>query len=175
MVYSCSRLFAAIGNRRGLRVAALIAGTGLVGIAAAFVTGRVSGNREAAVNHLSSARPLDSRTDPVAVGLGRPSAPRFGAERIKVETEIITLRPEGFEPASITRPQGTFILLLDNRSGLAEIQVNLDVERGSRMRQVSLARENSDWSDGLDLPPGSYLLTEAAHPEWSCKLTITPK
>lgn len=175
MIYNCSRFFAAIGNRRGLRIAALIAGTGLAGIAAAFVTGHVSGNREAAVNLLSSARPVDSRIGPIGMGVGSRSVPRTAAERVKVETEIITLRPEGFEPSSITRPQGTFFLLLDNRTGLAGIQINLDGEAGSPMRQVNIPRENSDWSDGLDLPPGVYLVTEAAHPEWSCKITITPK
>lgn len=175
MIYSRTRLFDVIANWRGLRVAELIAGTGLACIAAVFVTGHVSGNREAAVNHLSSARSVAPRIEPVPLGFAARSAPRTAADRVKVETEIITLRAEGFEPASITRPQGTFFLLLDNRSGLTEIQINVDREAGSRIRQVSIPRENSDWSDGLDLPPGVYQLTEAAHPEWGCKITITPK
>lgn len=175
MIHSCSRLFAAMGNRKGLRVAALIAGTGLIALAAVFATGRVSGNREAMVNHPSSVLPVGPRSEPMTPGLASRSAPQSAADRVKVETEIITLLPEGFEPSSITRPQGTFILLLDNRSGLTAVQINLDGDGGGRLRQKSIPREDPDWSDVLDLPPGDYLLTEADHPEWSCKINIMPK
>jgi hypothetical protein len=103
-----------------------------------------------------------------------PAVQSAGRPR-KIETEIITLRSEGFEPPSITRPQGLFILLLDNRSGLSEVQLDLDRQAGNRITQVNVPREKLDWSEGFDLPPGRYLLTEAIHPEWSCTITITPK
>jgi hypothetical protein len=31
-----------------------------------------------------------------------------------------------------------------------------------------------DQSNLLDLAPGSYLLIEDNHPQWQCKITITP-
>lgn len=174
MIYRWSRLVAVIRNRRGLRVGTLVAAIALAGIAAAFVTGRVYGNREPSHNSLLSATRLArSAVEPAPIS-NRPAA-RSAGDKLRVETEVITLRPEGFEPASITRPQGTFILLLDNRTGLTAIQINLDGEAGGRLRQESIPRENADWSDVLDLAPGVYLLTEGAHPEWSCKLSITPK
>jgi hypothetical protein len=27
----------------------------------------------------------------------------------------------------------------------------------------------------LDLPPGEYVLAAAGHPEWACRITLTPR
>jgi len=35
------------------------------------------------------------------------------------EAELITITPHGFEPREIMRPQGRFLLMIDNRSGVA--------------------------------------------------------
>jgi hypothetical protein len=91
----------------------------------------------------------------------------------KVEGEIIALTSHGFEPTEISRPHKHFILVIDNRSGLAEIQLSLEREYGNRVRDVSIAREQRNWSDDLDLPPGRYVLKEASHPSWVCLITVT--
>ena len=92
----------------------------------------------------------------------------------RVEGEIIAISPHGFEPAEITRPHKHFVLVIDNRSGLPEVNLRIDRERGNRLREARVPRENRHWSDDLDLEPGRYVLSEATHPQWICHITITP-
>jgi hypothetical protein len=92
---------------------------------------------------------------------------------LALEAEIITITPRGFEPAEITRPKGAFILLVDNRSELDEITFRLDHEAGHRQHEVRVTREQWDWDGMVNLHPGIYMLTEASHPDWLCRITIT--
>jgi hypothetical protein len=92
-----------------------------------------------------------------------------------MQAEIITIRPYGFEPQKIERPPGRFILNVDNRSGLSAVALRLDHNGAGRLRAVQVPREKLDWIDSIDLLPGSYLLTEADHPDWVCHITIIPK
>jgi hypothetical protein len=90
-----------------------------------------------------------------------------------LQAEIITITPRGFEPAEITRPAGRFILMLDNHAELAEVTFRLDQEGGARLYEVPMPQERAEWSEVLDLQPGAYLLTEAAHADWLARITIT--
>jgi len=71
----------------------------------------------------------------VPVLTGAPfSAPMSGQQTSqRIEAELITLTPDGFEPAEIKRSQGRFLLALDNRSGVREITLRLDREAGNRL------------------------------------------
>lgn len=90
----------------------------------------------------------------------------------RVEAELITLRPTGFDPAEITRPRGRFLLAVDNRSGLDELVLRIDRQDKGRIHERRMARGKLSWRQVVDLQPGSYLLTEANHPEWVCRITI---
>lgn len=92
-----------------------------------------------------------------------------------LETERVTIRPTGFEPAQITRPRGEFILAADNLSGLREVSLLLERESGERVRDRRITMEQFKWRARLDLHPGRYVIREAGHPDWTCALTITPK
>lgn len=91
----------------------------------------------------------------------------------QIEAEIVTIKPHGFEPAEITRPQGRFLLMVDNRSGLEAVSLRLTREGGPRVREMRVPREEPDWSEVVDLEPGRYLLTEANHSRWVCVITIS--
>lgn len=93
-------------------------------------------------------------------------------QRERVESELITILPNGFQPAEITRPPGRFLIAIENRSGISAVDFQLDAEPGNRIFQVSRTWERSDWSEVVNLPPGRYVLTEASHPEWQCVITI---
>lgn len=97
------------------------------------------------------------------------------SNRERVETELVTIRPTGFEPAEISRVQGRFLLAVDNRAGLEEVTLRLDRVAGNRLRDVKVPRRKLDWREFVDLTPGRYVLSEAAHPEWNCTITITSK
>lgn len=93
----------------------------------------------------------------------------------KLEAELVTLTETGFAPSEIVRPMGTFLLVVDNRSGMQEVEFRLDRFAGGRVHQVRIPRHQVDWMERFTLPPGTYLLSEANRPEWNCRLTVTAR
>ena len=91
-----------------------------------------------------------------------------------IESELITTTARGFEPAEITRPQGRFILMIDNRTA-TEMNFRLLRDNGQPLHAVRSTREEPDWNELLDLRPGRYVLTELNHPEWTCSIVITAR
>lgn len=65
----------------------------------------------------------------------------------KIEVELVTLQPHGFEPAELTRPQGRFVLGVDNRSGLEDIQLRLEREDGSRVPVLTARKRRLSAND----------------------------
>jgi hypothetical protein len=92
--------------------------------------------------------------------------------RARVEAELVTLTPTGFEPREIARPPGPFLLSVDNYSGQDSVTLHLTVESRGRLREVAVPGRQRDWSEVLTLPPGRYTLAEANHPGWVCHITI---
>jgi hypothetical protein len=112
--------------------------------------------------------PASANSQEIAAAQGQPAPAR-------IEAVLITAHPHGFEPNAITRPKGRFLLAVDNRTGLNNpIILRVDRVTGNRLHEASVPREKSRWRNFFDLPPGQYKLTEAAHPEWVCDITITP-
>ena len=93
----------------------------------------------------------------------------------RVETELITLQPSGFEPNEIRRPQGAFILGVDNRAGDESIELQFMRADGQRLNTLQTRKRKVSWREVVDLPPGQYLLSVANHPEWTCSVTIQPR
>jgi hypothetical protein len=91
------------------------------------------------------------------------------------ESELITITPHGFEPQEITRPQGRVLLMVDNQTDLAVSSLQFTREAGPRINEMQVSREQPNWSEAVDLPPGRYVLIEAEHPEWQCRITITAR
>src|SRR5438067_1967408 len=67
-------------------------------------------------------------------------------QKQRIEAELISIRPSGFEPTQITRPKGPFLLAIENRSGLKEIEFQLGVQGGTHLFQVKRSWERSDWN-----------------------------
>ena len=91
-----------------------------------------------------------------------------------LESELVTVSDRGFEPTAITRPQGEFILMIENPNG-QQLNFSLSRESGARLHQIRASREEPNWNEVQDLPPGRYVLTEQSHPEWMCLITITAR
>ena len=102
------------------------------------------------------------------------AASRADSATGRLEVESIILTRFGFEPDNITRSQAEFMLSVENRSPADDIELHLDNVAGSRLHQQQVAKERPDWRNFLILPPGDYVLTEAKHPDWQCKIKITP-
>lgn len=116
--------------------------------------------------------PLPSAGSPVAAA---PPARQDGAGQDESEAEVIVLLPGGFEPTEVTRPHGRFLLVVNNRTGLEQVELRLERESGGgRLHEVRLSEGRLRSKQYEDLTPGTYLLTEADHPDWLCRITITP-
>ena len=90
------------------------------------------------------------------------------------EIELVTLRPAGFEPAEITRPNGPFVLFIDDRSGRDHSSLLLRRSSGGQLRAIGLERRKSEWNEVVDLTPGTYILQDANNSELRCQITILP-
>ena len=96
-------------------------------------------------------------------------------KQVRLETELITLQPSGFEPTEIRRPQGAFILGVDNRAGVESIELQFMRVDGQRLNALQTPKRKVAWREVVDLPPGEYVLTVAHQPEWTCNVTILPR
>ena len=102
--------------------------------------------------------------------LGRASSNDFQPSEI----ELITLRPAGFEPAQVTRPKGSFVLFIDDRSGRENSSLIFQPVNGGQRRAIGLERKRSEWNDVVDLTPGTYVLQDVNNSELRCQITILP-
>lgn len=174
MAYRSSRVFAVmvpklrVPSLKWLRATTLIVASAILCCGAALLAAKVHGNREAPNSQVAVAvsGSVYAQPQPSAV----PALP--GGD--KLEGVLITIRPSGFDPRSISRTAERFTLMVDNRSGLDAVTLRLDREGGSRLHDVFVPRQQLDWVQGVDLSPGEYLLSEASHPDWICRITIRP-
>lgn len=113
---------------------------------------------------------LRTRPDLVAEAKAAVTAPATN----DLEAELITITADGFEPAEITRPAGRFVLTFDNQSGLRPFELRLERTDMPRLTELRLSRKTGA-TKILNLPAGEYQVTEAGHPAWSLKLTLTKR
>ena len=122
-----------------------------------------------------TAKKTASEATPSVAKPVQPSRSTTATPQEALQAEIITIRETGFDPQQLTRPHGRFILMVENRSGLGDVELQLNRQTGNSLHAVHVSKEQLDWHDEIDLGPGNYVLTEANHPEWSCQITITPQ
>ena len=128
----------------------------------AFASGRLSGPKFT---------PAEKRpeNEPVIAGADNQK------NRIRLlESEVVAVTDRGLEPTAITRPQGEFILMIENPNRQV-LNLSLSRESGPRLQQIRASREEPNWNEVKDLPPGRYVLTEQSHPDWVCLITITAR
>jgi hypothetical protein len=94
------------------------------------------------------------------------------------ESELITVRRFGFDPAAIKRPAGDVTFIIDNRSHLQDLSLTLSRVQGNKpsdkVKDVGFRKGQVKWLERFNLPPGDYVLTEASQPDWKCSITLTP-
>ena len=105
---------------------------------------------------------------------------RTSGAAVAVPTErrrkVISLKltRQGFAPVSLAAPKGEYFLTVHTGTGLDDLDLRLDRESGQRMKSGRLSRETLRWNEYVELHPGNYVLAEASHPAWSCRITISP-
>lgn len=104
-----------------------------------------------------------------------PIAVQSKSPATRIQSHVITLRPGGFDPPEVIWQKGQFFLMINNRSNVNEITLLLERQSGGRVKEIK-SRMRKERSAGVfDLPPGDYLLTEANHPQWICRIKISPQ
>ena len=93
----------------------------------------------------------------------------------RIEVEILKIEPSGFQPAEINRPAGPFVLIMRNRSGAQGLLLRLRRRGGEGVREIQLSRRRTIWHQQLDLPVGTYVLSEVNHPQWVLNINISPR
>lgn len=132
---------------------------GLLFLSAALILARIKPEQQ---NHAS----------PAQAGTVSPAR---GERAEQLEAELVTVMPTGFEPDEITRPRGRFILAIDNRSGLDEVQLYLERETGALLNSAPTRKGKLKWRDVMDQPPGVYILRAVNDESWRCRITITSR
>jgi hypothetical protein len=116
-----------------------------------------------------------------AVGLwrltpaGEPAAAaaaQTGPDQSPVEVIRVTLRPTGFDPATMTAPKGRALIAVDDLSGLDGVTLRLDRAAGGRLREVKAERGGAKLREVLDLHPGEYVLSLEERPDWACRINV---
>lgn len=94
---------------------------------------------------------------------------------VKPPARVLVLSSSGFEPAKVSWPKGRFYLAVENRTDVSDITLLLDREVGGRLKEVKFKMRKQRSVGMFDLPPGNYVLTEANHSGWVCRITVTPQ
>jgi hypothetical protein len=70
--------------------------------------------------------------------------------------------------------KGKFFLMIDNRSNVNEIFLLLERKAGGRVKEIKSRMRRERSAGVIELPPGDYLLREADHPQWVCRISVSP-
>ncbi len=89
-----------------------------------------------------------------------------------IRVVLLALRSEGFEPQEIQLAAGEYLFVVRNRTGLDEVNVRLLREANQQLATAKVRARQRDWKQRLQLTPGTYVLTESGHPEWSCRIVV---
>jgi hypothetical protein len=142
--------------------------------AVAFVRiGKSNGSNEAVVQTAETRLAIKGSLEPFP--LTADLKQQADTQRDKVRVEQLTLWPTGFKPAEIRRAAGPIALITVNNTRLQEISLRLNDESGNRLRAVRIAPGKREWREYVDLRPGIYVISEASHPDWSCRLIISAR
>jgi len=95
--------------------------------------------------------------------------------RPMAEALPISLRAGGFDPKEVVRPAGDYYLSINNLSGAPDLDLRIERENGEHVRDSKTSRAKPYWREHIHLTPGTYLLKEAGHTDWVCRITVTAR
>lgn len=96
----------------------------------------------------------------------------LGAAQPQQADISLTLRSNGFDPASVQRGAGSFTLAINNQSGTNAVTLNLYRSNGEKVREISITAGTTEWSDAVSLTDGNYTLVAPDNPAWTCHFDI---
>jgi len=115
---------------------------------------------------------IESSVPSVSTGTSGTARQRNFNRYHDLTVEMVSVGPDGFQPTSFSRPGGRFLLAINNRSGLKELTFQLICEDGKLMQEARVNPKQPNWRSVVNLPAGTYRLTETSHADWVCTLVI---
>lgn len=147
-------------RKRGVAPAALLA-------AALMVTAVVAVSARAWLTPRTAAKALAVKEAAVtAVVSDEPQ------QQLPADVTLTTLNSTGFSPSEIAHEAGRFRIVVQNKSGVADLDLRLDGEQSSRWTERHELGEVQGWIAEVELAAGTYTITDSRHPEWVCHLTV---
>ncbi len=93
-------------------------------------------------------------------------------QQLPADVTLTVLSDTGFTPSEISHAAGHFRVVVQNRSGVRQLDLRLDGEAQSRFAESHVMGEVQGWIASVDLAAGTYTITEASHTGWVCHLTV---
>jgi hypothetical protein len=92
-------------------------------------------------------------------------AQQGGRDELRIE-----LTSNGFTPDVVQHAPGRFAIAVENSTLSGEYMLRLKAEDGTVLNEFHVQKGSSAWT--VNLQNGTYTLTEADHPQWTCRIVI---
>ena len=101
----------------------------------------------------------------VFIGAAVFASPQGGRDELRIQ-----LSSNGFSPSELQHAPGRFAIAVENSTLSGEYRLRLKAEDGTVLSELQVQRGSSAWT--VDLQTGRYTLTEADHPQWTCRIVV---
>ena len=108
---------------------------------------------------------------PITIPAGLEQTGEAGPE---VKLVLLALWPQGFETSEMQLEPGEYLFIVGNRTGLREVNVQLEREGNGRVAEAAVGGRQRDWKKRLKLTPGTYVVTANDNPDWTCRVVVRP-
>ncbi len=89
------------------------------------------------------------------------------------QIRVIELGLRGFMPSRLLWPvAGRHWIFVRNTTRAQPLVLHFDTSVGAKLKEVQLTPKNPHWRELIELPPGTYVLTEASHPAWKAVIVV---
>jgi len=88
-----------------------------------------------------------------------------GRDELRIE-----LTGNGFTPNQVQHGPGRFAIAVENSTLSGEYTLRLKAEDGTILNEFQVQKGSSAWT--VNLQTGTYTLTEADHPQWTCRIAV---
>ena len=88
-----------------------------------------------------------------------------GRDEIRIE-----LTSNGFAPTEVQHAPGIFAIAVENKTLSGEYTLKLKAADGTVINEFQVQKGSSAWT--VNLPTGTYKLTEVNHPQWMCTIVV---
>jgi hypothetical protein len=96
---------------------------------------------------------------------------------VKVISIAVTSR--GFDPSEIAVPEGRYLIDINNRSGIQELDLRFGALNGKKLKESKRLKDKDgrvlkslDWRGLFNLDKGTYTITESSHPDWVAEIRV---